>query len=320
MDNDLYDISKYSETDKQFWNEFIGKSKNGTFLLNIDYMHYHKDRFEDFSIIIRKKNEIVAVMPGNRVGDTLYSHQGLTYGGLIILPDTKAEDVINYFNLINTFLKENGINKVIYKAIPYIYSSLPAQEDEYALFRLNAKIIACGISSVIDLSNKIPFTKSRIGSIKKAAKHHLEIKEDEGYSDYWCILTENLKNKYNTRPVHNLGEITKLKNCFPNNIKLYTVYKEDICIAGVVIYETDIVAHVQYISANEMGKKIGALDFLFNYLINEKYKHKKYFDFGTSVENQGYYLNKGLIFQKQGFGGRGVVYKQYEYSTDLLID
>lgn len=104
-----------------------------------------------------------------------------------------------------------------------------------------------------------------------------------------------------------------MKNDFKDNIELYSVYKENECIAGVVMYISENVAHVQYISANETGKDISALDFLFGYLINEKYQHTHYFDFGTSVENQGYYLNEGLTFQKQGFGARGVVYKQYEY-------
>ncbi len=40
-------------------------------------------------------------MPGNIEEDFFYSHKGLTYGGLLILSETKIEDVILYFNRIN---------------------------------------------------------------------------------------------------------------------------------------------------------------------------------------------------------------------------
>ena len=49
-----------------------------------------------------------------------------------------------------------------------------------------------------------------------------------------------------------------------------------------------------------------------DYLINQQYTDKEYFDFGISTEDNGRYLNEGLITQKQEFGGRGVVYDFYE--------
>ncbi|MCP3761373.1 GNAT family N-acetyltransferase [Domibacillus sp. A3M-37] len=315
-----YTISQYSQKDKVEWDIFIDKSKNGTFLHKIDYLHYHLDKFIDCSLIIRKRNLIVALMPGNIEDDVFFSHKGLTYGGLLILPGTKIEDVILYFTLINQYLKEEkGINKVVYKPIPYIYSDIPSQEDEYALFRLNASLISSGIASVINLNEKIPYNSCRKRKIKKAQKYNLEIKTDYSYEDFWDILTSNLQRTHNASPVHKLSEIKTLKKLFPDNIKLFSIYLEDVCLAGAVIYITKNVAHVQYISANENGKKISALDFLFDYLINQAFENMKYFDFGTSVEKKGYYLNEGLSFQKQGFGARGVLYQQYEYETKNVI-
>jgi hypothetical protein len=37
----------------------------------------------------------------------------------------------------------------------------------------------------------------------------------------------------------------------------------------------------------------------------------RYFDFGTSNEQAGRYLNATLVAQKEGFGGRGVAYRCY---------
>ena len=43
--------------------------------------------------------------------------------------------MLEIFEEVNSFLKKNGVAKVVYKAIPYIYADIPAQEDLYALFR-----------------------------------------------------------------------------------------------------------------------------------------------------------------------------------------
>ncbi|PGT82988.1 MULTISPECIES: GNAT family N-acetyltransferase [Bacillaceae] len=311
-------IKEFEEKDKEDWNAFVERSKNGTFLHKIEYMHYHLDRFNDCSLILKNaKNKIVAILPGNVEGDFFYSHKGLTYGGLLILPETKLEDVMIYFNRFNQYLREEkNIKKVFYKAIPYIYSSIPAQEDEYALFRHNAKLTGCGISSAILMENCLPFSTLRKRGIKKAKKWNLEIKKDYSYEDFWRVLTENLEYRHDTKPVHTLNEIIQLKNRFKENIELYSVYMEGECVAGVLMYITENVAHVQYISANQSGKEISALDFLFDYLINQRYSNVRYFDFGTSVEKQGFFLNEGLSFQKQGFGARGVVYQYFEYDLN----
>ena len=63
---------------------------------------------------------------------------------------------------------------------------------------------------------------------------------------------------------------------------------------------------------SEEGKKLSASDFIIDYLINEHYVEKRYFDFGISTENEGCYLNEGLIFFKEGFDARAVVHDFYE--------
>lgn len=315
MENSKYRVEQFHEGFIAEWNNFVDISKNGTFLHKINYMHYHSDRFKDCSLILWENEKIVALLPGNVDSNhTFYSHQGLTYGGLLITSDTKLIDVLAYFEAINYYLyNEKGIKKVVYKPVPYIYSNFISQEDEYALFRLGAKRISCGASATIMLNNKINISSLRKRKIKKSQKFSLEILCDYNYQDFWCILENNLTSRYETKPVHTLEEIVLLKNLFPNEIKLFSVYKDGECVAGVVMYITNKVAHVQYIASNDTGKQTSALDNLFNYLIEEVFHEMDYFDFGTSVENDGYLLNEGLIFQKEGFGARTVVYNQYEY-------
>ncbi len=129
---------------------------------------------------------------------------------------------------------------------------------------------------------------------------------------------------HQSKPVHTLEEMQLLMGRFPREIRLYLVRSNDRIVAGTVVFETRQVAHVQYIASGEEGREFGALDMLFRHLINERYKTMEFIDFGTSNEQGGLVLNEGLIFQKEGFGGRAVCYDTYEvklnHNTLLMMD
>ncbi len=82
---------------------------------------------------------------------------------------------------------------------------------------------------------------------------------------------------------------------------------------GTWVFDTGQVVHTQYIASTKEGKAHGALDLLFDELINRRYREGIYLDFGKSTEEGGRVLNEHLIFQKEGFGGRGVCYDTYEW-------
>lgn len=120
---------------------------------------------------------------------------------------------------------------------------------------------------------------------------------------------------YHAHPVHTLQEIKQLQTSLPENIKLFVAREETgKMLGGTVLYISPKVVHTQYISASEEGKQQHALDALFQYLIQTRYKDFDYFDFGTSNEEGGKVLNTSLIYQKEGFGGRGVAYDTYEWT------
>lgn len=310
----MFEIIRYSVEQKTIWNQFVSHSKNGTFLFDRNYMDYHSDRFEDNSLMIYRKGKLYSLLPANKVGNVLYSHQGLTYGGMIMNDKVTVAESVDMFRLLNAYLKEVGFERVVYKPVPFIYHQHPAQEDLYALFRTaNAKIIGRNISSTIIQSDKIKFIESRKSGIRKASAHGITIRLSSDLEAFWEILDTNLKNRYGVAPVHTLSEIQLLQSRFPQNIKLYLAYKDDTVLGGTLLYITKQVVHTQYISANIEGKESGVLDLLFDSLINHEYTNYPYFDFGQSTEQMGNLLNESLIFQKEGFGGRGMCYDIYEY-------
>jgi hypothetical protein len=289
-------------------------AKNPHFMFCRDYMDYHSDRFKDYSLIFEnEKGNAVALLPANLKSDNiLVSHQGLTFGGLVLNEKCSASDTLKLFEIMKSFLSEKGIKNLFYKCMPYIYSQQPAEEDLYALFINKARLVRRDISSTIFLDNPGSYSKGRKWTVNKSKKADLTFERSSEWAAFWNILKQALVRQHQVKPVHTLEEITRLAEKFPENIKLFVCRKSDKILSGTVIYENKHVVHTQYMANSEEGREIGALDLVIDKLIKEIYSHKWYFDFGNSNENDGLYLNTGLIAQKEGFGARAVVHDFYE--------
>jgi hypothetical protein len=311
-----YNVAIYKPSDKEKWNSFALKSNQGTFLFQRDFMDYHSNRFKDFSLMIYNKGKLMALLPANRVINSLYSHQGLTYGGLIYIKDFKTRDAIHSFEAVLKFLKNQEIESLTLKEIPKIY--LHNQTNNffaYLLFKTNAKLQRTDLHSVVDMKH-ISYSKSRGNGVKRGIKANLRIEEFDSFELFWnTILIPNLTSKHGVKPVHSLKEITLLKSNFKNNIRQFNVFKDDIIVGGTTIFETEHVAHCQYISGNADKNELGSLDFLHHHLIENVFKDKLYYDFGTSNINAGENINEGLLYWKEGFGARSIPQGFYTIET-----
>jgi hypothetical protein len=298
------------------WNAFISKAKNATFLFHRDFIGYHVERFHDYSLLVFEEDKLIAVLPANRVSDTIYSHQGLTYGGLVYKKQTKLVSILDVFSAVLSFLDQNGIEKMQIKTMPSIYHTEPSEEIQYALFLAQASLIRRDTLSVIDLLQVNRLAKGRKSGIKRAMQNNLVIKEEKDFKQFWnTILIPNLSEKHQAKPIHSLEEITKLRTMFPDNIKQFNVYHNNIIVAGATIFETAGVAHCQYISKFEKKQDLNSLDFLFDFLIHKQFSKKRFFDFGSSNEEEGQKLNGGLTYWKESFGASTIVHDFYEVQT-----
>lgn len=309
------ELIPYNSSLKEEWNSTVEMSKNGTFLFNRSFMEYHSDRFEDCSLMFFDKKRCIACLPANidRTGRTVYSHQGLTYGGLVMLPRVTGGQLLEMFSSASDYFRsELKAHTLFYKPVPHIYCRYPSEEDLYAIFRSGGKLAARGLSSAIPLSSRIPFTESRKGGIRKAKASGLRVVCVNDVEAYWHLLDETLTTCHSVHPVHTASELKLLMERFPDNIRLYNVFApDDRLLGGCLLFVDKRVVHVQYIAANAEGKSCGALDLLFNHIISEAGFKQEYLDFGVSTEKGGTVLNEGLLFQKEGFGGRGVAYDTY---------
>jgi hypothetical protein len=296
------------------WDPFDAAAKNSTFLFLRDYMDYHAARFTDHSLLFYENENLVAVLPATlqTTDNTLVSHGGLTFGGVVSGAEMTVALMLDLFDELGRHLRRHGVTRLVYKALPHIYSAVPAEEDRYALFRVGAKLFRRDVTATVALDRKMPFQERRLRGVKKALAAGLAVRRTADLALFWPILEENLRRRHGVRPVHTLSEIQLLQQRFPENIKLFAVYQQESLLAGVVVYEHPRVAHAQYISSNEVGRRLGALDLLFDHLISEYYQHHAYFDFGISTQDEGRVLNVGLSEQKEGFGARAVVHDFYE--------
>lgn len=309
-------VVTYTSDKKEEWNAFVAASKNGTFLFDRSFMEYHSDRFTDFSLMVYTNEKLVALLPANIVDATIYSHQGLSYGGILLSSKTKYKESLVIFSKILEFLQTSNINTFEYKETPSIYSLFPNDEILHFLFLTKAELTRRDTHSVLELNQQITLTQNRKRGVSKAKKHNIIIKETNTFDDFWeQILIPNLKRKHNANPVHNLQEIALLKKHFPKNIRQFNAYINDEIVAGTTVFETKNVVHCQYISGKSEKNTLGGLDLLFSELIFNTFPHKKFFNFGISNEEKGTTINHGLMHWKEGFGARTVAQDFYKIAT-----
>ncbi|MDP3197166.1 GNAT family N-acetyltransferase [Tabrizicola sp.] len=293
------------------WNEFILRSRNGTFMHLMDFMSYHRHRYQDFSTVIRKGNEIIAVFPANRVGDTVFSHAGLTYGGLIYGFEQRLSDVRDAMIALVEFYQQRNISKIYYKPVPHIFQKYPSEDDLHVLFSLGARLVRRDLSSVIKFRNRPQMSKKRLSGVKKAFRAGLEMKEGDFLSDFHELLSSVLV-RHNATPVHSLQEMRLLQSRFPDNIKLAVARREDRLLAGTWLFKFGDVLHTQYLACSEEGRNLGALDFVISEIIDRSAPEFQFMSFGSSSGRDGQSINEGLVFQKEGFGARTIVLDHYE--------
>lgn len=308
-------IHPYTAGDAAVWNAFVAGSKNGTFLIDRRYMDYHADRFPDRSLVVRGEDGgILALLPATVRGESLVSHAGLTYGGLITGRAMTAGTMLAVFDGLRAHLRQEGFRSLRYKAVPHIYHALPAEEDLYALFRHGAALVRMDVSTTIDLAAAVPWSNLRRRGLAKAVKAGVTVAESVDHAGFVAMLAARLEERHGARPTHSAQELALLAARFPDRIRLFGAFHGGAMTGGVVVYDCGRTVHTQYMATTAEGRALGALDLIIRHLL-DLFHDRRFFDFGISTEEEGRRLNEGLARQKEMFGGRTTAYATY----DLLL-
>ncbi|MDE7155815.1 MAG: GNAT family N-acetyltransferase [Muribaculaceae bacterium] len=304
----VFDREKHSRE----WDRFIGnETVNATFIHNRNYIGYHGNRFDDCSLVFRRDNRIVAVIPAVKNGKTFESHPGLTFGGILIGKKCRHNDIATIIDLTKSFLKEQGIEHLVLTLPPYIYQSHPVDDIPYLLSISEGELTRRRLLSVIDLTGQPEYSTLRKRGVKKAISNGLKVDLSNNLKSFYEMLVDNLATRYNTTPVHTLKELKLLASLFPDNIKLMMTFDGNKAVAGSLVYVSKTVIKTQYIASTEEGRNHGAVDLLLTTIIDEAHrKGKRFVDLGSS-ENEPNEINHNLLFQKEGFGSHGVCIDTY---------
>ena len=311
----MFDIRRYTPSDRVLWDDYVRRSRNATFLFFRDYMDYHSDRFRDHSLLFFVGRRLHSVMPAHEAGDLFCTHRGLTYGGLLMDDDVTTADVLALFAELNDYLRQQGFRRVLYKSSPWVYHRLPSEEDLYAMFwQCGARLQQRMSGTVIVLDQHLPWRKDHRRRLRQSLEAGVRVERDASLRDFWPLLNDNLYRKFHAQSVHTLDEILLLQSRFPQNIVQYNAWLGDEIVGGITFYVMGHVLHGQYSGTNDLGKRCGAMEAIYQQVLEHDYSHMRYLDFGTSNEDGGRILNAGLIDHKEAYGGRTVCYDTYEWT------
>ena len=308
---DTIEVVKYQNHFKSEWDVFVSEAKNGTFLFKRNFMEYHKDRFQDFSLMFYTNNLLVAILPACSSSTVCYSHKGLTYGGLLVRSDCKFQLYKEVFIALLQFLQLNKFSELVIKTLPSIFCE-SGNDELHFLHQFYGSRQTLNIGSVIYKNKDIHFSKSVVRNANNARKKGVEVRKSDDFKSFWTdLLIPRLHERYNKKPVHSLQEILYLKKLFPDEIVLYAAYLDEEMIAGTILFKQNNYIKSQYIASKDEFNKLGGLDLLHYELIQNL--NFDFFDFGTSTKENSNEEQSNLLAWKEQFGARTIVYPTFTF-------
>ncbi len=317
MSEDRPTVRAFDPGDAGIWDEFVAASLNGTFLHSRRFLSYHADRFHDLSLLVLdSRARVIGLLPAAAGSDsgTVDSHPGITYGGLVHHGLLVGDQAIAALQAAATYYRDHGYRMLRYRAIPRPYFRETADDDSYALFRLNANRTRVDLAAGFVLAARKKPSHGRLHDLKEAAKHGVVVEiRSSSWPEFWVMLEGLLASRYATRPVHSLAEIIQLSQLFPEEIELILARVGSEVVAGTVLFHTARVTHTQYLASSPNGRELGALSKVVEAAIERAQElGRACFSIGTSNEDGGRVLNVGLYQWKLSFGSGSFVHETFE--------
>ena len=328
----MLSVKKYQKSLSKDWDLFIQKSNNGTIFHTRSFLNYHIDRsFNDHSLCFYQNEVLICVLPAAIQKNSLLSHPGASYGGLILDTNLKFAIISDIIKLLEEHCILNKIISIFLIFSPSIYWEKYDASLEYILEYNNFHSKEIYISHATKLNIKLPIIddvdKRKKRYIKNFLKNnHFQIIEHPSFidsygQDFYNILLSN-KHKYSTKPTHSIDELMKLKEVFHSKIKFFISLQNNHVVGGSVIFITNKrVSLVFYNAVDNTVRKsqLAAYQLYYCSLISQKIG-MKFIDFGVShePENKNPLSPKiSLINFKEQFNASGVLRRAYKKDFDV---
>jgi len=308
-------VVRYGDDMKEDWDSCVAQAKNGSFLFMRDYMDYHRERFDDHSLLFVRKNRTIACLPAHRVDDVLNSHRGLTFGGLVMCEGIRLSEVRAIFGALLAHMKSNDLRTLYYRYMPHPYHRLPAEEDIFVLSGLGARVTEPKATCVVPAGTPALYSPQIRRTIKRFSHADLTLRRSFEFAGFMALCEVHLWDRRGARPVHSGEELTRLAARFPDNIELYVVERGSDIEGGTVIYRNGACARSQYVAQSQFGKKARIIPAIYDHILGNVLPSGTMFDFGHSADPATGLLDETLHSYKEGFGARTIQLSSYELSV-----
>lgn len=309
-----FEVRYYTAEDRPAWDAFIEKNVPHLFQFQRRYMEYHAHKFVDRSLVFIYEGNIIGVFPAVICQDDsnqMVSHAGLTFGSFIVEKKTNFENLKLLIERAIEFIKSNDIKLLKIKLLPTLYQGSVAELIKFVCIqyhKVNKFLLTP--TAIIDTSRHTVIQERRARQQKKAQKSSVQVIGNNAFEPFWNnVLIPNLKERFGVYPVHALPEIKYLHELFPENITQLNAYLKGEIVAGITLFHFGNIIKLQYISATEEGKNIGALDLILKTLMHEAMGSYDFIDMGTCAIPETNDLNIGLWYWKKGFGSKAMNYE-----------
>lgn len=311
-------VKELDKADIKKWDGFVDISNNGTLFHRIEFLDYHrKEKYKFLHLEFFHRHNPIAVISGELKGHYYRSPVGASFGSFVVgnASFSQLEQLIDLFIIT---MKKRGVSTISLTFPPNIYSKKVDETLQYLLIYKGFDLKKSLISSIVNIDevNGVShFSKRFRGSLAKSYKGNLRVDINLDYKNFYTILLEN-KKKFNTLPTHTLSELIYLQKKFPENLKLFMVYKGRDAIAGILLFVVSPQnVLVFYICHDYQFHKSNAVSrALYETIMWSKANKYKWYDLGVSMDTQSSNAmepSRNLIFFKESIGVTHVVRNTY---------
>lgn len=319
-------LSENAESEELY--NFIENSQNGTIFHHPRFLSYHESgKYPDpeYSIahmILRAKGAIVGFLPGmfRETDDGLQfnSPSGASFGGIVTgdISFEKCERIVDA--VLEYLLKKKKVKIINLAPVTGIYTGDQASDYlEYMYLKKGFTLKACELTIAARISQRAEFPADAVEHrvrkfVAQSEKGGVLCRISDDVDTAYSIIKESRK-RFEKKPTHSLAELKAVSKLFPGRIVEFIAYKDEEPIAAACLMLCNRnAAYSFYIDQAGKHSALRPVDHIVNrVLIWLKERGYRYLDFGPS--SFGYEPHRSLIFFKEGFNGRGVLKRFYQY-------
>jgi len=312
----MFTLHRYINQNESRWDQFVSSGNNGTLFHLRKFLNYHpKDRFQDHSILIEKKQNLFSVLPaaelivdGKRI---LVSHPGSSVGSFVVPENLSIADAMSMSEALVTYLKENNFSGIRITVPPTLYQRRLSNYMDFSFFKQGFTYLKRDVTSILFLEDSLDknlakFKSSHFRAVRNAQEKGVIVRQSNDFDSFYHILEQNLKIRHGVSPTHTLTELKNIHALFPDRVNLFAAFVKDVMVAGVVNFVVnDHVVLAFYISHDEAYQEFRAVNLLFYSIFDWAIQQGfRIYDFGTFTVNEE--PNMGLGRFKENFGASGI--------------